>query len=88
MKTNKKAEKIPKKRKWDASFHCRKKCNRPGRTIVRLGENGIVHSIENHFTSTEANSNRDYLGDCMTKIKQFYVKIREGIKRTFWIISE
>ena len=47
-------------RKWGAGLHCRKKHIGPGRAIVRLGENGIVHDLKNHFTSTKPNSNRDY----------------------------
>ena len=69
---------MPKKRKQGACLHCCKKQNRPGREIVRLSKNGIVHNIKNHFTSTEPNSNRD---DGFFDVIDFEMKHKELDKR-------
>ena len=46
-------------KKKSIALHCRKKHDRPGRAMPRLGENGIVHDIENHFGSSKPDSNRE-----------------------------
>ena len=53
MKTNKKPEKMPKKRKQGACLHYHEKHYRPGNTIIRIRNNGIEQNTKYHFTSTE-----------------------------------
>ena len=50
---------MTKKRKRGAGLHCCKKHYRTGNAIIRIRNNCMEQKINNHFTSTEPNSNKD-----------------------------
>ena len=50
---------MPKKRKRGAGVHCRKKHYRRGNSFIQIQTKSMEQDLNNHFTSTEPDSNID-----------------------------